>query len=114
MSQTNKEVIGYLAVHRSQGFLCDGEACIIAGSESTMRSYIEFLSEQSNKFQVKEVLFDGILKGMSVEGLYAFDEKAYGRFLPLANKNGFNLTKQDFPSSRSGLYFVVVGEVGRV
>jgi len=110
MSQKDKEVIGYLAVHQSQGFLCDGEACIIAGSESTMRSYIKSLSEQAHKFQVKEVLFGGILKGMSVEGLYAFDETSYGRFLPLANKNGFTLTKQDFPSAGPGLYFVVVGD----
>jgi hypothetical protein len=35
-------VIGYFAVHSPQNVLCDGDACIIAGSQSALNKYIKF------------------------------------------------------------------------
>ena len=34
------------------------------------------------------------LKGINLGGEYAFDEKAYNLFYPLANKHSLNLKKQ--------------------
>ena len=48
--------------------------------------------------------------GLSRGGLYAFDEKAYQRFFPLANRHGFELETEDFSTpSETGMHFVDIG-----
>jgi hypothetical protein len=109
MSKDDAKVMGYFAIHLPQDVLCDGDACIIAGSESAMNRYIEAASVPNAVFQVKKTRFGDVLKGLLRGGAYSFDEESYGRFLPLANKNGLNLKEEDFPPTETGRHFVVVG-----
>ena len=109
MSKDDTKVMGYFAIHLPQDVLCDGDACIIAGTESAMNRYIEAASDPNAVYQVKKTRFGDVLKGLLRGGAYAFDEESYGRFFPLANKNGFNLEEEDFPPTETGRHFVVVG-----
>ena len=109
MSEDDTKVMGYFALHPPQDILCDGDACIIAGSELAMKHYIESLSEPDTIFQVKKTRFEEILRGLSMRGAYAFDEESYGRFFPIANKNSFNLKAEEFPPTETGRHFVIVG-----
>ncbi len=114
MSVTDRtRVIGYIAINPPHHVLCDGPACIVAGSESAIRHYLNTYAEAPQaKFLVKKARLGEILVGLSQGGRYAFDEKSYHRFYPLANREGFELGEEDFstPSALEGhFHFVVIG-----
>jgi hypothetical protein len=109
MSNIDMTVIGYFAVHPPQNVLCDGDACIIAGTQSALNRYIKSLSENEVIFEKRKTRLKEILEGMSMGGSYAFDEASYKRFYPLANRRGFNLGREEFPPTETGKHFVVVG-----
>ncbi len=78
-------VIGYFAYTPPMYVVCDGDACIIAGSEAGMKRYIEAMVSGSLKgTRIKKTRFGEILKGLELGAAYAFDEEAYNRFHPLA------------------------------
>ena len=109
MPKDDSKVIGYFAIHPPQNILCDGNACIIAGTLSALNKYIKSLSEPDTAFQKRKTRLGEILDGMSRGGVYAFDRESYKTFYPLANKYGFNLQNEDFTSTATGHHFVVVG-----
>ncbi len=107
MSKLDKKTIGYFAVHLSQDVFCDGDACIIAGSQSAMHKYLEPSSERSIDFQIRKTTLGEVLEGLSMGAGYAFDEKSYNIFYPLANKSGLNLDREEFlPHDKN--HFVIV------
>lgn len=110
MLDIDSKVIGFFAYTPSTDTICDGDACIIAGSETTMKSYIaSILPKNTTKTIIKKTRFIEIVQGMSKGGHYAFDEDSYNRFYPLANKRGFNLQEEDFSVlNASGKHFVSV------
>ena len=58
---------------------CDGDACIIAGSEELMKAYLEELSTPSvNKDITRKTRFGEIIDGIAQDGIYAFDSESYG------------------------------------
>ena len=105
------KTVGYFA-HSKKGYaFCDGDACIISGTEALMFSYIKaMLSNDKHKNIVKKTKFGEIISGINRGGAYAFDKEAYLKFLPLAEKYGLN----DLPepnsffseSSPTGLHFI--------
>ena len=83
------KVIGYFA-YNSRNALCDGDACIIAGSEEKIKSHLEKVSKINEKDIIRKTRFGEIIEGLKRGGAYAFDEESYGRFLHLAKINGMD------------------------
>ncbi len=108
MSKHDRTTIGYLAVHSTMDVLCDGDACIIAGRQSVMHKYLEPTAQSASDFQIRKTNFGEVLEGLSRGGAYAFDEKSYNIFYPLANKSGLNLQKEQFLPTEKGNHFVIV------
>jgi len=106
----DSKVIGYFAFSSPTEVICDGDACVISGSEQGMRSYIKSVSlETSRKTTIKKTRFGEIVKGIKMGASYAFDEQSYNRFYPLANKIGFNLKKENFSDkTETAHHFVVI------
>jgi len=106
----NSKVIGYFAFNSPSEVICDGDACVISGSEQSMKDYIKSISSNpSNKVTIKKTRFSDIIKGMKMGAPYAFDEQSYNRFYPLANKFGYNLKEEDFSApTETGRHFVVI------
>ena len=64
----------------------------------------EFLAELhptgSARHTIRKTRFGEILSGMKRGASYAFDEAAYGRFLPLAQEAGVPAVQVDFAAAR--------------
>ena len=111
MSGTNDtKVIGYFAHATLAEVFCDGDACIIAGSDADLKRYLGALTDDSaEKYTVRKTRFGEVMRGMSVGAAYAFDETAYNRFYPLAKAEGLDVGPEDFSApSPTGRYFVRV------
>lgn len=105
----DSKVIGYFAFSSPTAVICEGDACVISGSEEKMRDYIASATVRSSeKHTIKKTRFGEIIKGMEMGAPYAFDEESYNRFLPLANKIGFNLKEENFSETETGFHFVVI------
>jgi hypothetical protein len=86
MMSTSK-VIGYFSYTTRNIVFCDGDACIIAASESLMKSYLQALSDSDEKDLIKKTRFGEIMNGLMQGAAYAFDEESYKRFLDIAKIN---------------------------
>lgn len=105
----DSKVIGYFAFNSPLEVVCEGDACVISGSEQDMRNYLNGLSSTTEEVTIKKTRFSEIIQGMKMGAPYAFDEHSYNRFYPLANKMGFNLRNEDFSTpTETGFHFVVV------
>ncbi len=109
MPKDHSKVIGYFAVTPAYDLLCDGEACIIAGTQSNLNKYALEFRQKGLEFQNRKTTLGDILKGLEKGGYYAFDEVAYKKFRPLANKYGHSFTDEVFPKTEDGFQLVVVG-----
>lgn len=94
----DKTVIGYLAVHLSQGFLCHGDACIIADTEAAMQGYIEKATTQARKFRVKPVYFASLVKGLDTGSAYALEKNVYTKVCTMEHGK-HPLFKQNKPAN---------------
>ena len=81
------KIIGYFCYIDFRYALCDGDACIIAGSEELMKSYLQKISKSHEKDIIKKTRFGEIIEGLKQGAAYAFDEGSYSRFLSLAKIN---------------------------
>ena len=72
MKDRLKKVVGYFAIRRDNpNLLCDGDSCVIAGSQQLMTRYIVKLSgDRLSNYQVKKTRYDEIMKGMQMGGIY--------------------------------------------
>jgi len=106
------KVIGYFCYTEDGEVICDGDACIIAGSEEAMQEYLSHMLIESTEGIVKKTRFGEIMSGLVNGGAYAFDEDSYRRILPLLNRSGMNYlpSVEDFFSvgSRTGIHFIRV------
>lgn len=99
-------VIGFFAYFPGGEVVCDGDACIIAGSEDSMGDYISRMNLRGTP-TVRKTRLGEIIKGMRLGGAYCFDEEAYCRFQPHAEKAGIRTGPQDFSGETpTGLHFV--------
>ena len=98
MKDRLKKVVGYFAIRRgSSNLLCDGEACVIAGSQQLMTRYIVKLAGDTlSNYQVKKTRYGEIMKGMQMGGIYSFDQKAFNKFLPLLKAEGKSIAEIKF------------------
>ena len=97
MSKVPHSLIGYLARASRYRLLCDGDACIIAGSEAKLKEYI-VASDPAGaaRYEIKKVRIAELLKGIGAGLAYAFDEDAYNRFYPQAQRAGLGVGPEDF------------------
>ena len=104
-----QQVVGFFA---SDGIniLCDGDACIIAGSASAGQQMLERgPARRQTVMAVRRTTFAEIWQGLQLGGAYAFDERAYAVFRPLANRAGVALAAEDFSDpGPTGLHFLRV------
>lgn len=64
MADRDNKVIGYFAYLSPMQVACDGEACVIAGSEEAMRRYLSISNpENAEKHTIKKTRFREITKG---------------------------------------------------
>ena len=93
MSDRDTKVLGYVAVKTgTYDVVCDGDSCIVAGSEKKMNEYIKTFSNNLNtSYQISKARYGHILKVMRLGGAYSFDEESHSRFYPLACKDGMEL-----------------------
>ncbi len=107
----DSKIIGFFAHTTPIEIVCDGDACIIAGSEEAMRRYLKSLaSNVTRRPMIRKAKFGDIVRAMNIGASYAFDEESYNRFFPLANTVGFSLKQEKFSgSTETGNHFVVLG-----
>jgi hypothetical protein len=109
LKRAEDKVIGYLAYKTLREVLCDGDSCIIAGSQSKLREYVKKMYSGGTEMTIQKVRFGEIKRGLDFGGAYSFDEEAYNRFYPLASKAGINVGKEDFSGpTPTGFHFVRV------
>ena len=82
------KVIGYFSYTNFGEVCCDGDACIIAGTEEKMRVYINRIEKSNQKDIIKKTRFGEIINGMRQGGAYSFDKESYNRFYDIAITNG--------------------------
>jgi hypothetical protein len=102
--------IGYVA-GSGMIMICDGDACIVAGSQEKMRQIVERIHGPSaSQYTIQATTFEHIRQCMQFFGAaYCFDEEAYGRFLGPAQRCGIPVTEQDFSDPGPlGMHFVRV------
>jgi hypothetical protein len=105
----DSKVIGYFAYSSPALVICEGDACVISGSEQRMKDYLASVAQESTqKTTIKKTRFSEIIQGMKMGAPYAFDEESYNRFYPLANEIGLDLKKEDFSETETGYHFVVI------
>lgn len=103
------KIIGYFSYTNAGQVICDDDACIIAGSEDLMQSYISNMKASNEKRIIKKTRFQEIINGLLQGGAYAIDEKAYEKFLYVAGLNGItDLPTSEFFSvpSLTGMHFM--------
>jgi hypothetical protein len=96
----NTRVIGFFAFLPPRDVFRHGDACVVAGSEEAMRRYLEFMpAETVGKIQITKSRFGDVKEGMEGGASYAFDQEAYDRFYPLAQKAGIDVQPDEFRTS---------------
>ena len=92
MSNSHTKVLGYIATLPGKiDLLCDGDSCIIAGSEKTMKEYIANFSNQTGlKYSISKARYGRVLQAMKLGAAYSFDHESYLRFCPLATEDGMD------------------------
>ena len=101
-TMVDHKVIGYFAHKSKLEVFCDGDACIIAGSEKKIIEYLSKMKENNlSNFTIKKTRFYEIMNGIMYGAAYCFDEEAYNRFYPLAEKKGLNFGPEEFSKKKS-------------
>ena len=107
MTDKATRVLGYIAVVPGGiNVLCDGDSCVITGSEKAMRHYISVaLVGPAAGYRITKARYGHVLEAMQMGGAYSFDEESFSRFVPLAGEDGIDVvdfTPQDVPAARTG------------
>ena len=109
MVNRSRTVMGWFAF-AGPSALCDGDACVIAGSQEALRRIIARRARRgAPALTIKQTRFGEIMTGLRLGAAYCFDEEAYNRFFPLAQREGFSLGSEDFSDpGPGGLHLVRV------
>ena len=109
--QPQDPVIGFVA-RQGIHMACDGDACIVAGSRAAMVAILEYHRNDPAEHAIEPARCSQILQAIELGGAYAFDEQAYGRFLPEAQQVGLPLVEEDFSDpGPTGIHLVRIGFV---
>jgi hypothetical protein len=102
-------LVGYVA-RQGSNVVCDGDACIVAGSQAAMLSILQHHRRDPAQYMIEKAAASQILQVIELGGAYAFDEEAYARFLAPAQSAGLPLGEEDFSDpGPSGIHLVRIG-----
>ena len=105
----SSKVVGYFAYARDRNVVCEGDSCVIAGSQQAMERYVaELTGAPLRGLTIKKTRFREIMLGLQHGAPYSFDEEAYQRFLPLAQHEGLDLREEIPDSQKEGLHLIKV------
>ena len=97
MPKDHDVVIGFFGFIPPANVVCDGDACIISGSEKSFRNYLQIANaSQPTKINIRRTTFGEVLRGMTLGAAYSFDEEAYGRFYPAAKRASLDVPVANF------------------
>ncbi len=110
----DSKVIGYYGFVGRNDIVCSGNACLIAGSEASMRDFVE----ESDTGNARAVSFHKSRFGEIVAGLkrgapYAFEEASFARFYPLAVEIGLPIPNLDFEEARARGHHILTFQLFR-
>ena len=98
----DSKVIGYFALASSNDIVCSRDACVIAGSEASMRGFLEeFDPGVARVATIHKTRFGQIVAGLEHGAPYAFEEASYARFYPLAVEIGLPIVNADFAEAQA-------------
>ncbi len=103
MSDRETKVLGFIAAAPGGAdVLCDGDSCVVMGSEKSIKQYVEMSdpSSSSTGYRISKARYGHVLKAMKMGGAYSFDREAFSRFCPLAREDGIDVV--DFASKEQG------------
>jgi len=102
LARQKSPVIGYFAQFGPMDVACtDGDACVIGGSREAMEHYLlEADPQRAAGAVIRKTRFKEIRQGLELGGAYAFDERSYEEFYPLARKIGLPVEEADFEAAR--------------
>ena len=72
-----------------------------------MRAYLAEMGA-GGRHTIRKTRFGEIMRGLSLGAAYAFDEDAYGRFLPLGRAAGLALADADFRRHKQRFFTVQI------
>jgi hypothetical protein len=99
----DETIIGYFAATNMGSVVCDGPACIIAGSYKTMKDYLAISkTKPPGTIKIIKTRFGEILSGMRLGAAYSFDAESYARFLSLSQEMGLDFGNVDFTPEKNG------------
>jgi len=102
-------VIGYVA-RCGMNMACDGDACVVAGSEAAMSAILQFHQRDPAAYAIEPAYGWQLLQAIALGAAYALDEQAYHRFLPAAQQGGLPLVEEDFSDpGPTGIHLVRIG-----
>ena len=97
MPGDDEKIVGFFGFLSPAKVVCDGDACIIAGSETSFRKYLKIANPPSaSKVIIRKTRFGEVIRGLSLGAPYSFDEDAYSVFYPLARKAGLDIPMANF------------------
>ncbi len=113
MADRNKKVIGYFAFASPTEVVCTKEppyGCLIVGSVGAMKSFLTELDPDGvQRHTIKKTRFGEVLSGLKMGAAYAFDERTYKTFFPLARKEGIPVEEANFiEMKKKGFQFFTV------
>jgi hypothetical protein len=95
MGKRANKAVGFFAFLSPNDVVCtDNGACVISGSKQAMEDYLSELGARGSE-TIKKTRFGEILQGLSLGAAYAFDEKSYKLFYPLAKAERLDVTSPD-------------------
>jgi hypothetical protein len=103
------DAIGYVARY-GMTMVCDGDACVVAGSEAAMIAILSFHQRDPAEYAIEPAYGWQLLQAIALGAAYALDEQAYRRFLPAAQQAGLPLAEEDFSDpGPTGIHLVRIG-----
>src|SRR3954470_8740805 len=93
----DSKVIGYYGLVGRNDIVCSGQGCFIAGSEASMRQFVEESDPGAARtICITKCRFGEIVAGLKRGAPYAFDRASFARFYPLAIEVELPIRNLDF------------------
>lgn len=92
-------MLGFIACATATEVFRFEDACVVAGSDALLRSYLAGNPNLANAaLAISKIRFADVHAGLDAGAAYAFDREAYERFAPLARDAGIDVADA-FPES---------------
>lgn len=107
------KVIGFFAYLSIAEIFCDGDACVIAGSQEKMKDYLSKMkSGDGHRYIIEKTNFGEIMNGINFGAAYCLDEESFERFYHLGKKEGLNIGREDLlRKTPEGIKFIRVQRI---